>query len=230
MSKENKTEQRTYDWHRQRLGIITGSQVGKLFVKGRGKDEYFGKTALDYINRLIGERLLDPQVVENDIVFADYIDKEDVTTSAMRWGIDYEDEARYRYELATLNKVEAVGSIPAKIEGFASSPDGLVESEDEKGCVEIKCPGIATFVKYLDVTDNDSLLKTEPMYFYQCQSHMLVLDAQWCDFVVYYPFLANPIHIVRITRDDEVIGQIEERVSKAIELIELKLNNYAKRD
>ncbi len=47
------------------------------------------------------------------------------------------------------------------------------------------------------------------------QNHMACTDAQFCDFVVYCPFVENPIHIVRITRDEEAIELIYKRVQEA---------------
>ena len=41
--------QRTLDWHRARLGNITGSAVGDLMKSGRRKDETFGETAKAYM-------------------------------------------------------------------------------------------------------------------------------------------------------------------------------------
>ena len=71
-----------------------------------------------------------------------------------------------------------------------------------------------------EVKDNVGLLLTKPEYFYQCQSHMMVTGAEWCDFVVYCPFQSRPIHIVRIFPDYMNFKLIEKRILMANEMIE----------
>ena len=71
-----------------------------------------------------------------------------------------------------------------------------------------------------EVKDNIGLLLAKPEYFYQCQSHMMVTGAEWCDFVVYCPFQCSPIHIVRIFPDYMNFKLIEKRILMANEIIE----------
>ena len=76
----NNPTQRTLDWQRIRLGNFTGSQIGDLFVKGRKKDEMFGQTALKYIYRIAYERLLSPDIVNDDMMLQYYIDNTNPST------------------------------------------------------------------------------------------------------------------------------------------------------
>ena len=78
-------------------------------------------------------------------------------------------------------------------------------------------------IKIAEIHDNESLKKVNPDYFYQCQNHMACTKATFCDFVAYCPFVENPMHIVRITRDNDEIALVEERVIKAEEVIQ---SNY----
>jgi hypothetical protein len=108
------------------------------------------------------------------------------------------------------------------IPNFASSPDGVYyELNFLKGCIEIKCPNVNTYIKYaVEINDNMSLKKVNPQYYYQCQSHMMCTGAVWCDFVIYCPWLSNPIKIIRITPDIEAVNLITDRVMAANEFID----------
>ena len=222
-------EQRTLEWYRARLGYITGSQVGSLMKSGRTKDKVFSDTALTYLYQLAGERSLNPEIVKDDNMFTFYLEQTTSQSKAMRFGSEQEPNARALY--AEINaekgyKVSEVGLCHHKtLKNLASSPDGIVNYVDENsleilGCLEIKCPGLAAYTQYVaEIYDNASLLAVQKDYFYQCQCHMACTGAMFCDFIVYCPFVENPIHIVRITRDEEVIAEIEERVRLAEEII-----------
>lgn len=220
-------EQRTLEWYRARLGYITGSNVGTLMKSGRTKDKTFSDTALTYLYQLAGERSLNPEIVKDDDMFTFYIDQTTSQSKAMRFGTEQEENARNTYIQVTGREVQEVGLCHHEtISYLASSPDGITKDGDVLGCVEIKCPALATFSKYVsEITDNDSLKKVNPDYFYQCQNHMACTGAEFCDFITYCPFVENPIHIVRITRDNDAIFKIEERVKEAEEIIEANYSN-----
>lgn len=222
-------EQHSIEWYRDRLGCVTGSKVGVLMSKGRSKGEIFSQTAKTYIYQIAGERALSPQIVDDDKMLQFYIDQTTSQSKAMRFGSEQEPNARALYaEINTEKgyKVEEVGLCHHKtLKNLASSPDGIVNYIDESGinvlgCLEIKCPGLAAYTQYVaEIHDNASLLAVQKDYFYQCQCHMACTGATFCDFIVYCPFVENPIHIVRIYRDEEVIAEIEERVRLAEEII-----------
>lgn len=218
-------EQRSIEWYRDRLGYITGSKVGLLMKSGRSKDDVFSVTAKTYLYQVAGERALSPAIVNDDAMLQYYIDQTSSTSKAMRFGTEQEANARALYTEITGRAVQEVGLCHhVEIDTLASSPDGLTLDEGVLGCVEIKCPGLSTYAQYAnEITDNASLLKVNPDYFYQCQNHMACTEASFCDFVVYCPFVENPIHIVRIARDEEAIAKIIERVTLAEEIIK---NNY----
>lgn len=215
--------QHSLEWFRKRLGSITGSQVGLLMKSGRSKSELFGETAKSYIYSVAAERDMNPAIVNDDELFEEYLKQVDISSKAMRWGNEQEENARALYEKITGRRIVEVGSCKhPTIENFASSPDGYFydENTEEKGCLEIKCPNQATFMRYKDeITDNGSLLTTKPEYFFQCQSHMMCTKADWCDFVVYCPFQRHPIHIVRITPDYSCFVGLENRINAANDII-----------
>ncbi len=210
-------EQRSLEWYRARLGYITGSQVGTLLKSGRSKDKIFSETALTYLYQLAGERSLNPEIVKNDDMFGFYIDQTTSQSKAMRFGTEQEENARNLYIEITGREVIEVGLCKhPTLTNLASSPDGMIKDGEALGCLEIKCPTLSTFSRYIvEIKDNETLKKVNPDYYYQCQNHMACTDAQFCDFVVYCPFVENPIHIVRITRDEEAIELIYKRVQEA---------------
>lgn len=219
-------EQRTIDWYRSRLGCITGSNVGTLMKSGRTKDKVFSDTAITYLYQLAGERALNPEIVADDQMLQYYIDQTTSQSKAMRFGTEQEENARNLYCDITKNEVTEVGlCYHQSIEHLASSPDGIVKEDGKLGCVEIKCPQLSTYTRYVaEIHDNASLQKVNPDYYYQCQNHMACTGAEFCDFIAYCPFVENPIHIVRINRDADAIALIEERVQLAETIIE---DNYS---
>lgn len=215
-------EQHSLDWYRSRLGNFTGSRIGALMKSGRTKGEMFSQTAKSYIYQIAGEREMSPEIRDNDELFALYVDVSNVTSKAMRWGTEQEEHAKNLYADMTGREIQLTGLCTYEdVPHFASSPDGLVYDNGVLGCVEVKCPQLPNYTQYIsEITDNDSLLKTNPDYFYQCQAHMVCTGAMFCDFIVYSPFVEKPIHIVRINRDEEVIANMIERVIAANALID----------
>lgn len=217
--------QGSLDWHRARLGHWTGSAIGKLMVSGRKKDEVFGDTAKSYIFKILAERSLSEKVVEDDEMFALYVEQTGIFNKAVQWGHDNEEEARRLY--AELNKVEVteVSSVEhLDIALYAASPDGCVKSTDK--VIEIKCPNPDTAVRYRYlIKDAESLKKANSDYYWQVMAEMDCTGATACDFIVYCPFLAEPMYIVTIPRNDEAIATIHERIAEAEDYIrELKGN------
>lgn len=209
--------QHTIGWYRARLGNITGSMVGVLMKEGRGYT--FTDTAKTYLYQLAAERTMNPAIVDDDERFEDYIRQSDITTRAMRWGTEKEEEARDLYaRVRRVNVVELGSCRHPSIPHFASSPDGFCYDEDSrvKTCLEIKCPVQSTFMRYVhEVHDNDTLLSVKPEYFYQCMAHMMVTGSTQTDFIAYCPWQRIPMHITRIMADESVFSKMENRIALA---------------
>lgn len=216
--------QGTPDWFRQRLGKITGSDVWMLTQSGRKKDDLFSETAKKYIYQLAAERSMNPLVVNDDLLFAEYLEQTDITSRAMRWGTEQEPSARALYiKLSGIRMLEVSSISHPLLQNFASSPDGYSydENKEETGVLEIKCTGQANYMRFKHgVKDGATLKEVEPKYFYQCQAHIMCLSAQWCDFVCYNPFQSEPIHIARVLPDKEAISFLSERVILANDMID----------
>lgn len=223
-------EQRTAEWHRARLGHFTGSQIAKLMGSGRKKGDDFSATAIAYIYRVASERMLADSVVEDDEMLWYYIEQTGVSSRAMQWGVEHEDEARELYEKRTGERVTELSSVAHEsVENYAASPDGIVEKSDT--CIEIKCPKPETAVRYMaKIHDGESLKVEMPDYYWQTQAEMDCTGAARCDFVVYCPFLSKPMHIARIERNDDDICAIHERIALAEKYIKENIINDSKND
>ena len=224
-------EQRSLDWFRCRIGCVTGSKIGDLMKSGKKKEQIFGDTAMSYIFKTAAERMINPVFIEDDDLFGQYVESQQIYSKAIVWGQEQEDNAKDllmrknpEWELADVSSCKH-DTIPH----FAASPDAIVYDRKKLMVVEIKCPQPSTFAKYLvQIKDNDSLKNTEPNYYYQMMAEMACTGAESGIFVAYCPWLINPIHIVPIERDNETIKAIEERVIKANEIVEQIINGTYK--
>ena len=211
-------QQRTLDWHRQRLGKFTGSKVADLMGKGRAKADEFSAAGLTYIRRVAAQRMLSPAVIDDDELLGEYLDLTSATSKAMRWGTDMEDDARELYRLVTHDKVLDVEfTAKAGLECFGASPDGIIidANTGELGVLEIKCALDERFVEYTYVCDADSLKQIEPKYYWQMMAEMACTGYGYGRFVVYNPWMAKPLHMARIERNDDDVAEMLRKVELA---------------
>lgn len=217
-------EQHSLEWYRSRLGKITGSQVGKLMTSGRNKGETFGQAAITYMYEVAATRYMNDKIVENDVLFQDYLDIVNVSSKSMEWGTEQEANARELYARMKGVAVMERGLVEhPSIPFFASSPDGYIDKDNagNTGCLEIKCPSQATYMRYrAEVKDGESLKRTNREYYYQCLAHILCCEADYTDFVAYCPFQAEPFHCVRVLPNYDDMVAMEERINKANDFIE----------
>lgn len=218
--------QRTREWHRARLGKITGSRVGDLMGRGKSKEHTFTQTGWKYLLGVAGERMLDRMVTEDDSMLDRYIAETSVTSKAMRIGTEREDEALDLYAMVKGAELERPSSVEHPgIAGFASSPDAVVYG-GALGTVEVKCPTPGRYMEMrAGVRDAESLKRAEPLYYWQCVSHMAVTGAGWCDFTVYCCWMRKPLHIVRIERDEAEVKALEDRVREGLAAVEAMIND-----
>lgn len=201
----DREERELEEWFRKRSGKFTSSRFGDLMVSGRGKDEIFGKTAMAYIYQVAGERL------------GSYSYPFD--TSATRWGKENEKLAFVEYcDRLDLNPsdfqtgTEAYTEIDEYIGG---TPDGI----SLPGCLEIKCP--YTPQEHVRTLHERNV---PPQYKWQVYGHMLLTQADYCDFVSFDPRIVNEqfrMVIIRVQRDEDEIQQLRERLQAAIRVVKL---------
>ena len=211
-------EQRTLDWHRERLGLFTASKVGDLMVSGSKKDEMFGETAKSYIAKVTAERLLDPDMVNNDFDFENYLNETSHETKAMAWGTAYESMGKQKYVEITGNPVAEAPSIRhPELDCLSCSPDGLVYDD---GLVEIKSPQAENFLKFcLSIRQGKTMKDINRGYYWQIMCQLAVTGRKWCDFIVYHPYISPIITVLRVQRNDEDIAALMERVKAANEIV-----------
>lgn len=228
-------EQRSVGWYRSRMGQITGSKVADIMKSGRKKDEIWGETAKSYLMQVAAERLFNPDFLNDDDVFQDYIDQTNYTTKAMQWGIEQEDAAKSLF--ISMNSTDGYDLVYAELSScqhdtiphFAASPDGLVYRRGEEGrhTMEVKCPNLNTYMKYRTlIHDAMSLKEVEPKYYWQVLAEMSCTGAVGAYFIVYCPWLTRPIHWIHIDREDvaDDIKAMEDRVCLANQFIEEIIN------
>jgi putative phage-type endonuclease len=164
-------------WYAARCGVPSASNFDMILTtKGERS-----KQRQKYMYRLAGERVCG-------------IPEEAYQSAAMARGKEMEAEAREFYEFAKGVDVRQVGFCMDDNAPFGASPDGLVGDD---GCLEIKCPIIATHVGYLI----ENMVPLD--YFQQTQGQLLVTGRIWCDFVSYYPGI-KPL-IIRVNREEPFI-------------------------
>lgn len=183
-------EQGTDEWFALRLGKATGSKISDIVTRTKTG---WGATRGNYMALLIAERLTGQP-------------GEHYQSFEMKRGNEVEPQARAAYGFYTGYDVAQAGFIDhptIPMSGF--SPDGLVGDD---GLVEFKCPNTMTHI--------DSLLGgiIKKSYRYQVQWGFACTGRNWCDWVSFDPRLPEEmrLHVEHITRDQDVIDELEREV------------------
>lgn len=220
---DNSIEQRTLDWHRARLGNITGSRVSELIKSGRSKGSTFSETGKSYLLQLAAERMMNPIIVEDDDYFAEYVDEQSVTTKAMRIGSKREEDAKKAFEREAGLTVEEVSSCRHDtIAHFAASPDGIIYRDMRPvACIEIKSPRQEAFMRYAAlVKDAETLKAVKPEYYWQTQAEMECTGTTRCYFIAFNPWQRPSLHVAEILKSEDDCALLRERVQLANEEID----------
>ena len=224
------TEQRSLDWFRSRLGNVTGSKASDIMTTSRKKDEAFGDTAKTYLKTLAFERTINPEVINDNEAFQEYLDEVNVTSKAMRIGTEREDDAvacftdsfDEQYEVTEVSSCQH-DTIPY----FAASPDRILKDKQtgEIGILEVKCPTGGVHIGYKsEVKDAASLKTAKKEYYWQMVAEMSCTEAKFGIFLSYNPYSSYPVHVVYIERNEEDIKQLEERVILANQYVDEIIN------
>lgn len=214
-------EQRTTEWFIARKGKFTASEIYNLLTTSRKKDEVFGDTALTYIKEKVSEYLMNENVFIDMQTFA-------FSSTATRWGEQYEAEAREAYALLTGNEVEETGFIPYSTHS-GGSPDGLVT--DGRGLIEIKCPfNPSKHIEFMLMRKAEDLLSISKQYYWQCMANLMFTNREYIDFVSYDPRMAGIIHmkVLRIEADPKALSLLQERIALAEERLESIVSEITK--
>ncbi len=190
------------EWLQDRLGMITGSNFGKLIVKSKDRKNYMlstGKVAGDLIYKIAWERLLKSGNISNGL------GRLSISSKSMQHGEDYEGEAIHKYMEETGFEVDYTQRFVAYDDFIGGTPDGYI---GDKGIIEVKCP-------FNGGNHLKSMLTNtiyNPEYIYQIQGYLWVTKRDWCDFVTYDPDLIDglQINIIRVKRDEDIIKGISD--------------------
>ncbi len=189
--KQETITQRSPEWFESRLGRITASGFDMLMKKTKyGESEYKKK----YRMQLALERLTGVQA--NPIP----------VNKAMQDGIDREPEARDEFVKATDIQAQECGVYQhKKVKNSAASPDGIIESDKGRLCLEIKCPTM--------MTHGTNLLHDEvpKKYLYQIMWQIACSDSVGAYWVSYNPEFTDETKLkyLYIERDDKLITEME---------------------
>ena len=152
-------EQRTPDWHSQRRGRVTASNIGGILGISP-----FAKPS-DVMRRMVREW----QGLESEFT----------GNAATEWGVHNEPGAIIQYEMQTGNEVEKCGFFEFDV-WLGASPDGLI---GKNGMIEVKCP-FSLRTKQDPVFKK---AKDQLHYYAQMQIQMFVTAREWCDFYQWCP-------------------------------------------
>lgn len=161
--------QNSIEWHQQRRGKITSSEVYRLMTEPKNKSEVLSDGAKTYIHELVAERL--------------GIYQPDIETEAMRWGKEFEELAKVNIQRRYANIViKPSGFIESdKIPSFGGSPDGISYEHVH----EIKCPfNTANHVQYSLIRNVSSIPKP---YYWQIVSNAYLSKKDWAIFTSFDP-------------------------------------------
>lgn len=208
------------EWQKQRLGKITASEAYKLMSSGRGKDEYFGKTAISYINEKISELVTGEPC------------KSLSGLNSIEWGNAHEVEAIIELERSIWVEVTAYGGQNNKFFPLNAFSGGSPDALTDLLLCEIKCPynssvHISNLLAALSGQGNKWMKDNRPEYYVQMQMNMLCTGREGGIFVSYDPRTIDESHrlsILKIDKDDSMQKEIIERINKAAEIISESLD------
>ncbi len=184
-------EQRSEEWHRMRLGVITASKA-HAFLAGQNTETYASYIAEKAAEKLTGTI------------------PEEISASALQWGKDNEEGALYYFSFITGLHVDSIPFIYKDNEGnFGCSPDGICN--DGIG-LEIKCPySSREFIKFV-ITGQPKPEETK-----QVQFCMWVTGAKSWYVAKFDPrFQSKQLHYILMERDELLMRAFDEKAIIAL--------------
>ena len=194
-------EQGSEEWKRLRVGSLGASRLQEAIARTKTG---WGASRANLMAELVCERLTGNP-------------SDCFTNAAMKWGNDFEAEAREAYEFWADVDVETCGLFHhPHIEGTHASPDGLVGDD---GMLEIKCPTSATHIDTLMGRTVPAKYATQMMWQLACSGR------KWCDFVSYDPRMPESMRLFvrRLERNDETIAELEAAVGAFLSELDKKV-------
>lgn len=202
------------EWHKQRIGKFTSSEIHRLLTEPKSsEDKKAGKLsegALTYVLEKVHEEITG----EADAGFDNI---------ATVWGVQNEPLAREWY--SKINNVEVLeDGFNEANKHYGGSSDGKVGTI---GGIEIKCPYKgAIHLDHCLIESQEYMKKHFKEYYWQCVSNCFINGCEWWDFVSFDPRLDCDagffqIRIVPTPEDiDLLCKKLEVATAKKLELLE----------
>ena len=190
-------EQRSFQWHIMRLGVITASGIDAILAKT-------GSATRDgYMATLIAE-------------IATGAPAEPVSAKTLQWGIDHEPAAIEAYSFMTGNVVEQIPFVYRDGDmRCGCSPDGVTE----KKTIECKAPWNT---RYHIEAIVDGRIKKE--YQEQAQFQMWVCGTESVDFVSFDPrMLKRNFFMTTVERSEVFMKKFDDAIPQFIMEMDAKL-------
>lgn len=193
-----KVQQRSYEWHTMRLGVITASGVDSVMAKSGSV------TRMGYMSELIAE-------------IATGAPKPLVSAKALQWGLDNEPAAIETYTFTTGEVVQQVPFIYKDINmRVGCSPDGVMSSKT----LELKCPFNTRHHVELII---DGVMKKE--YQQQTQFQLWVMGLDELDFMSFDPRMKKHMdHIITVGRIESFMKAFDDAIPQFIMEMDAKLD------
>lgn len=208
------------EWQALRLGKFTASNIGELMKSGKGKDEYFGKAALTYINDVLTE-ILTGEPMDGELSGANI--------KSLQHGQAHEYEALMLLQEQTGLDIEFFGLANPKFIEYNKYSGGTPDGLSTMYCIEVKCPwNSSVHTKRLlavkkGVNFNEWLKTNEPDYYAQLQFNMMCSFKVGGVFSSYDPraiaYGDNRLVVMQIEPDILFQKNLHERLEKAAEII-----------
>jgi hypothetical protein len=201
------------EWKSERLGKFSASEIGKLMVKGRSKDEYFGDSAITYIESRAAEIFNQEPVRDLEGM------------KAIEWGNQHEGAAAVLFGERMQLEIEYYGKSNPKFFPYepvkqwaGGSPDGIVPQL--RSIFEIKCPENSTHhIKYWRMKEGADLREVNKIYYGQVQFNMMCTGFKNSYFVSYDPRPLSPevrLKILAVPYDAIYCKELDERLKRAV--------------
>ena len=218
MDTKIKALQGSAEWHKQRIGKFTSSEIFRLMTEPKlvaeKKAGLLSAGAITYVLEKVHEEITGECAESFD-------------TIATVWGIQNEPLAREWYEKKNGVTVLEDGFEQTST-SYGGSVDGLV---GEDGGIEIKCPYKGSnHLEHLLIDSQEYMKDNFKNYYWQCVSNAFINKRKWWDFISFDPRLnyESGYFQIRIYPTDEDFELLTSKIEKAVEMKLQLVNRFTK--